>query len=581
MKSLRRGQLFLVGILALICFHTGRGFVSSNYDEANKTSKEIVTIASLMDTGRFNWTELVIRFTVGLINNHSDGWNDDVLPDAFLEYSLDNSSCDEDIAVRAYLNLTRGRRPPHAISGCRCSGPTMAIARLCAVEDIPIVSATATSVKLSNKNEYSTFSRLAAPDDQTGQVGGLVLLLKSFGWRRITIINTDTQYTKDIALELSSAWKQKHVADDGTEFEGEVVYTDTIKLIDTKTVSDFSVKQVLNGIPVNDPKRNSRVIVMFAHHQHAFPILKIAHEIGFQPDTIWIGVSGWIGRNPIDGDISWMPAHPGYLGLSPYRNMGSDVFKDYLRRLQEFQRREGLPVTYDMYGPEADQFADSILLLAKALTAVGPEQRRNGELVVDTIRNISFEGLMGQVSFTPSGDLANPQYSVLTKPSHNVSWLNIGHVDVKNAKINVDYKQMCYAQIGCTSNIPSDRYPMPKERLQWWIWFVIGVLGLVCFLFVRQKVKTRSVKEKLRQIEAELQDIDHSDDARRQKKALLYQKIADLLQHPAPEHWTDESGLVKVPSTTQEYWDVLDKLRESMSDNVRHPRLRLLHVATH
>ena len=533
--------------------------------------EEVINIACLMDTGRFHWVKEILDFTVNsLLANHSDGWYDDLLPNATLTYSLHNSSCDQDEAVQAYLNVTRESTQLHGIIGCRCSGPSMAVARLCSLEDIPIVSPTATSGKLSDKEVYGMFSRLAAPDNEKGQVGALVALMRSLGWSRISIINTDTQYTRDIALELSSAWKRVRANKDpfGEPFQGEVAYTDTIKFIrGVEELDLFSVEQVLSGIPVDDPSRNSRVIVLFAHHQHAFPILKKAQEMNIQPDTIWLGVSGWIGRVPVDGDTSWMPEIPGYMGVVPYRDNQSPAFFDFLSRLQEYQRQHGRNVTEDLYGHEADRFADSILATAMAFHAVGRENRYNGRMVVDALRNLSFTGLAGPVSFTKEGDLDSPGYTVLTKRTAGPGWQQVGVVFGKD--VDIDRSKLCFPVAGCgAQNIPSDRYPLPKIRLQWWIWFVICVLGVVCVLFIKQKLKTRSVKEKLRQIEAELDDIDNSNVARKQKKARLYQKIADLLQHPMPEHWTDAHGLVKVPPTTQEYWDVLDRLRETMSDSV-------------
>ena len=300
--------------------HNARsGFTFDIIPSSNTTTaadSQVLHIAGMFDIRSFPfWPQHLMEFTLHLINNHTDGWHDDVLKDAILQGSMTDSACDPDVAVRGYLEVMRTYEPtPSAIFGCRCSGASMRVANLADVENVAMLSPESTSTKLSNKDEYPTFSRIIAPDDRTGQVGALIHLLKTFGWRRISILNTDTQFTQDIALELQEAWTGKYESGDGADdgdFIGQVGHTDTIKLNNTSDeVDPVSVRKVLNSFPVDDPSVNSRVIVLFAHHQHAFPILKIANSMKFQQDTVWVGTSEWISREPLDGDSSWMPPVP-------------------------------------------------------------------------------------------------------------------------------------------------------------------------------------------------------------------------------------------------------------------------------
>ena len=52
----------------------------------------------------------------------------------------------------------------------------------------------------SDKAEFPYFSRMVSPDDERGQVGALVATMRLFDWDRVTIINTDTVYAKDMAM---------------------------------------------------------------------------------------------------------------------------------------------------------------------------------------------------------------------------------------------------------------------------------------------------------------------------------------------------------------------------------------------
>jgi hypothetical protein len=97
--------------------------------------------------------------------------------------------------------------------------------------------------------------------------------------------------------------------------QGEVSYYNTINLV-SGNVDPESVWLVLQDMPTNDPTVNSRMVLL-AQEEHAFPILKIAHDEGFQKDTIWVGTP-WVGcESPIETSISWLSQFPGYLGIAP------------------------------------------------------------------------------------------------------------------------------------------------------------------------------------------------------------------------------------------------------------------------
>ena len=77
-------------------------------------------------------------------------------------------------------------------------------------------------------------------------------------------------------------WVGSHKATGGdVAWTGEIAHSSTIKKIGDD-VDPSSVRQALAAVPTGDPASNSRVILLFAHGQDAFPILKMAHESGFQ-----------------------------------------------------------------------------------------------------------------------------------------------------------------------------------------------------------------------------------------------------------------------------------------------------------
>ncbi|CAB9514288.1 polymerase 11 [Seminavis robusta] len=545
-----------------------------NATEGNSSALEEegvhVTIAGLYDYAGFPWAAELFNFTARLINNHEDGWFDDVLDGVELRYDTYDAACDQSEAVSNYLEFTRQGSPPHGIVGCRCSGPTKDVAFLGSLDEIPVVSPSATTPALSNKQEYSLFSRLVSPDDASGEVGALITVLQSFGWNRISIINTDNEYTNDLVTYLKNAWEGRSF---GVDVVGEIAYTGTVKIIEgSEEVDPASVEQVLRNVPVDKPAINSKVIVLVAHHQHGYPVLQKAQEIGFQPDTIWVGVNAWTGQFPPPGtDVSWMPSVPGYIGIAPYRDLNGAVYQDYVKRLQEDQRLHNREISDGLSYWAADRTVDSILALSMALSKTPLHQRRNGTAVVEQLRGLKFHGVSGQVEFDEKGDWANPRFEVLSLQSNDpsVGWISLGTVVPGVA--NIDHGKVCYAEIGCVNYIPSEHYPIP-----WPVWavaflatlaVVVFKLCLVAFLYIREKHKKQPLKEQVRLLEDELRGIDFKGEAVQQRKGKLYHQIASLLDQPTPPHWTDDHGLVPVPVRSPEYLAVQKKMRETMNND--------------
>jgi hypothetical protein len=114
-------------------------------------------------------------------------------------------------------------------------------------------------------------------------VGGLVSVMDLFGWDRVTIINTDSAYAKDLATSFQRLWT------------GEVAYSATAKLLSNGDIDVSSVEKVLKEAPLDDPINNSKVVLLIAHSQHAFPILEIAKGY-FPAETFWVAPDAWAGR---------------------------------------------------------------------------------------------------------------------------------------------------------------------------------------------------------------------------------------------------------------------------------------------
>jgi Receptor family ligand binding region len=245
-------------------------------------ASQVLTLAFIFDNSSFKWGERIVDYTMQMLNAKDDGWHDDILTDGtVLNWTYRNDNCDEGDAAYAYWDIRTelGGVPPHGIVGARCSSASLAVALFSSVDKVTQVSPASTSPKLT-ASDLPNFLRLVAPDDASGQAGALKSLMENFGWKRLSILFTDTQYSRDLATSFKSLWPER-----GITSNSEIKLS---TLPDGRSaVDEESVRQALSSVPVDNPAVNSRIILLVADANEAYEILRLAHAGGFQEDTIW------------------------------------------------------------------------------------------------------------------------------------------------------------------------------------------------------------------------------------------------------------------------------------------------------
>ena len=460
-----------------------------------------IYLGGLLDLNSYPWGPDIFKFTVQQINNNNFPILDrSKFPNnnAAVEYSLKDSKCSENVAVQEYWKLRQelGNRPPHGLIGARCSGASVSVARISGLEAVPHVSPASNSATLSSQ-EFPYFSRLVAPNDERGEVGALITLLRNFGWDRVTILATDTQYAKDLVEEFRKNWVGEQFDGNGEAWTGSVAYSDTIRTREDGPVDEDSVTQVLDGVPTDDPRQNSRIILLVAHNQHAYDILEEAHISGFQEDTIWVGPSAWVGREAPSGKTYNLPNNPGYMGVAPYRNRD----EQYQSFLEAYNKWLEIPV--EELPPFAAETVDAIVAMTRAISDTYPNT--DGTAIVKALRSQDFSGVSGLVQFTPEGDRLNPKYSLLNaqvlRSDGEANWADVGTVDVAGDSVVLS-SILCFAEVGCDPlETPTDSYPIPPTKLPIWAILLIVVL-LLAFTFMTYKYYTSHMKK--RNIKVEL-----------------------------------------------------------------------------
>jgi hypothetical protein len=162
--------------------------------------------------GYADYTKHHFTLAVDLINNHTDGLWDDVLTDAQIQISMADSDCNELKAAPAYWGIRDWGQPLHGVIGCRCSAASMAVAAVARLEQVPQISFSSTSARLSDKTHFPYFFRTVTPDGPKGGGGAMVQLMRSFGWERVMVLSTDKPWAADTATQFSSLWSGLHSA---------------------------------------------------------------------------------------------------------------------------------------------------------------------------------------------------------------------------------------------------------------------------------------------------------------------------------------------------------------------------------
>lgn len=492
-------------------------------DEGEKS----VNIAGIFDVASFHWGKELFEFVIDSLNNHTDGFFDDIFDDGTkIEYTIEDSACDSTMASYAYWNVrTQWDALIHGVVGCRCSSATQTVVTIAELEQVPVISPSATSSKLTG---YPFFSRTISPDTHQGQVGALVAMLRDLGWNRASIVVTDKQYSRDLSTEFQRLWSE-----DG-ENAGDIAYHAPPVKIDpmTDTVVKESVIQALSSLPT-DPRDKSRIILLFSHAEHSYEILKIAHEIEFQPDAIWVGPEAWVDRLP--PDTSWIPSDAGYLGVSAFRNREGVVYEDFLARYNDARIAKGQEVWTEPPDFVVEYMVDSILALAQALSSLPHNDRANGELVTERLRQLSIEGVSGEVRFTDKGDRLDPKFTVynLKEKEGEQVWEDVGSVKVNSddgfGEVALDRESICLADLKC-GQIPSDRYAVPINPLV--IWFPVCV-GVVLLLLVAVMLELWRSKRSEERVQKELKKA--AEQLERQMQGMV-QVVHDLPVRTAEEY---------------------------------------------
>ena len=372
-------------------------------------------------------------FAAELINDKTDGFFDDLLPNLTLQATIRDSGGNVNQATTQAWQLAQWGKPLHGIIGARKSGSSMGVATLTRLTEVPQISARSTSPTLSDTKAYSHFFRTCAPDDRQGPA--LQALLAAYDWSQVGIIATDLPYAMGVAEEFEKGWS-------GTVAKLCTIPLNSIANDTNQHIDSEKLNACFESITALPPLHRPRVILLSAHLIQVEQILAQAVDSKWQPETIWIGTDGWTGRPRLTSDVlhyQVLPDSVSYrvLGIRPARP-DTDEYRDYLQRWQAAQQLAG-EVPDEVLCGYCAETVDAVVAMAMALTATyatgataaeSMANIKNGTLVLPYLRSVSFDGVSGSVAFDENGDRLSQKWEVMHTETSEMTWASSVVFDV-------------------------------------------------------------------------------------------------------------------------------------------------------
>ena len=200
------------------------------------------------------------------------------LPGYEIDYKMEDSMCNPKVGIKAVVNLLRKYKRLDAIIGSQCSVVCEPVGLLATIWNIPQVSSRCSSILLSDKILYPTFSRPRGNNLHTSRV--VMNVLQAFGWQRFSIISSDDSFFK-LAAEYLLKFSEEHDMDAR-------LYT-----LSTTVVGENVDNEKLSELQslIHALKETSRVILLYIYHSDLrhFLILAKQHSL-LNGDCVFIGL---------------------------------------------------------------------------------------------------------------------------------------------------------------------------------------------------------------------------------------------------------------------------------------------------
>ena len=364
-----------------------------------------------------------VLHTVDRLNDKTDGWYDQLLPDHIIVTATRSTGCVEERAHRAWLALEESLPGFTAVIGPMCSNDVADVAGLKWRESLNgsravVISPRSTTPGLGDEVAYPNLARATGTDEHMARA--FTKLCDTFGWDRVAILHDDSVWGAGAAAAFKTSFEAAN---------GEIITTVDFDLSAFDAGAAGSglggptvyVRELLARLAAASP----RVIVLATQLrvQRALFAWAYDHQILSGPGYGWI--TFWASEEALHNDdggvnASAIKGAEGLLGLRPSALLGApevvQPMVDLWRSMSSsdcagpaYCDSDGCPASWPEYSPTT---VDAVLLYAHAMDALyrtAPLSMGDPDaLYAAMLQMPTFEGLTGPVKLGDDGDRLAP-----------------------------------------------------------------------------------------------------------------------------------------------------------------------------
>ena len=307
------------------------------------------------------------------------------------------------------------------VVGPGSSRSALLVSSLLSLLQIPSIGTFTTSDELSDKTRFEYFLRMVPPD--RFQVDAILDILKHYEWSYVSLLYSEGSYGENAG---------KHVMRNVPKIDYCMGYTAMVPSEVTTSAMEKIVGDMLQY-------KNARVVILFLEFNHLIILFDVIRSQNLYGQFIWIGgdAMGHVDLGPAaDGALviylsgKVVPDFDKYvIKLTPANNPNNPWMAELWELLYDckWNRSMGSKSCYEYEnvphfgrssGTTASNIADGALVYAHALHEYishnCPEafQKKGdlrmcikGPLLLQYLRNVSFEGYSGKIAFNEKGDV--------------------------------------------------------------------------------------------------------------------------------------------------------------------------------
>eukprot|EP01137_Pigoraptor_chileana_P030927 Opistho-2@1502 len=314
--------------------------------------------------------------------------------------------------------------------------------------NVPQISATSTSVLLSDKTNYPTFMRTCVADNEQGEA--LAELVNEFHWDTVALLTSDDEYASSLGQDFALAAQKLNIT-----------------VVATQQFARFAVDISAQIGAIRSS--GARIILLSCLEADVLNVFTTASRMGVTgPGYTWLGTDGWSTGNTValgQSNPTIAAALTGAIAFTPFSGEGTREYEAFLdRKAADKARRPGTHTDYASLSrklaysqePYVYEAAYAVALGADALLREGKLPHLDGLGLLAQMKRTAFTGPTGGVRFTPMEGNRVGMYGVVNFNSSNM--VSVGKY---SADTGIMWTRSIVWSDGQSSTIPSDAVCVP------------------------------------------------------------------------------------------------------------------------